>query len=163
MSAFPPLMLIVVRGVDFLRRTTHNPQLSTAFLILSCLFLILGCGSDEEVCTSIVQGEAEGTIFVEVVCADPITQPRYDWDENKKVFFLEVKRTLEDQELAWSIVSSANDITPPVQHGVKPSGVGESGSETQLEIGVEYIVMVSRMNELGGINEVGSRKFTIQP
>lgn len=140
----------------------------SCLFILSCFLLISGCGEDEAASTCIEEGEAEGGIIINVVCGDPRTQPLYFWDEDKKAFLIEVKRTSEDQALAWSALSNTqqNEITPRVQHGNKqtlPLGIIEDGNETELEIGVEYIVRVLRSSESGGLSESGSRKFTILP
>ncbi|HLB95274.1 MAG TPA: hypothetical protein VJK28_03765 [Nitrospiria bacterium] len=132
-------------------------------IVLSCLFLISGCAYDEnkEVSTCIEEGEASGTIAVNISCGDPKTTPLYFWD-GADAFVVEVARTSDLDHVVWQVTSTLpnmDGIQSPVIHGERPANAAITvDEETQLTVGIEYLVKVSRIS-----GESGSRKFTIQP
>jgi len=138
-------------------------KLNRMALPILSLFLFVGCFGGDGGDTCIEENESGGTLIVNVGCGGTPLKPIYSWDSDKKAFLVEVERTSDD-ELVWSIISFSNTnvIVPPIDHGEEPFGTfAVVADEVELELGVEYIVKVTRLGEDGGEDEKGTRRFII--
>jgi len=85
------------------------------------------------------------------------TTPTYSWS-GAGVFSLSVARTSDPVTPVWGFLTPGTDgITSPVTHGTVPAGaVATAMTENALTTGVEYRVLVQRING----SDFGQTDFT---
>jgi len=113
------------------------------------LFLIIGCGKNNDTNTTVQEGTCKGPIIVHVSDGQPKSEPIYSWDNGlvTAADIIAVARTSNLSTPVWEIQSAppqTNKIQSPWQQGTTSGSVSTiANTEVTLQSQIEYRVTIT--------------------